>query len=130
MFLRTADELGVIPDQLHRGSIELVAGCLAFGHVIFVNQCLFIASLVALPAGRQARRPCSDAVDVTSRSPLAIVFVLPALPGGLAVATPDATIGVRIGFVAAQAAQNRGRYRQSADPRLSRPPVKPKGELV
>ena len=52
------------------------------------------------------------------------------LPGGLAVATPDATIGARIGFVAAHAAQNRGRYRQSADPRPCRPSLKLRGELV
>jgi hypothetical protein len=38
------------------------------------------------------------------------------VPGRLAVATPDATIGARIGFVAAHAAQNRGRYRQPTDP--------------
>jgi hypothetical protein len=46
----------------------------------------------------------------------------------LAVATPDATIGARIGFVAAHAAQNRGRYRQPADPSGVSTALSPKGQ--
>src|SRR6266850_582813 len=46
VLLRTADELGVMPDEFDRGEVKLVACRLPFGHMFLVNERHIDASLL------------------------------------------------------------------------------------